>query len=404
MENMNSNPPKGKYMLVIIISALMVVIAFAAAGVAVTYLITELIKTKGKMDFASGMSILCIWLPVAWIVVTAVTYYPLAKKRQSLRDMCEYDRFGNLRKGFSTMSSEQRKRTEERKMMDVQRVMPDSFIKANTHEGPADPDAEMAKLTGLNQIRQSVLELKAQLEFDQTESKKEKKQGSMNGDGFHMAFIGTPGTGKTTVARIITSYLYKYKMIKKNRCIEVDGNAVKGDTPHETNLKVTRLLQSAIGGVLFIDEAYAIAGRKGENKEAVATLIKFMEDFRNEFVLIFAGYENEMRALISSNPGFKSRITIFYKFPSYSMPELKEIFMKMAGEEGYAVDGSAYPLFEEIMSQESRKPDFGNARTVRKCLSATIRKHKSNYMNNVIPAESRYSLRYEDITYDKDFI
>lgn len=396
--------PRGKYILVIIISVLMVIIAFAGAGLAATYLITEIIKGKGKIDLASGMSVLCLWLPVVWIVLTGATYYPLAKKRQQLRDLCEYDRFGNLRKSFSTMSSEQRKHAEQAKMVEIQRVIPDSLIKSCTHEGPKDPDAEMEKLIGLGQVRNEVLEMKAQLEFDKTDKKKDnKKTGGTDGDVMHMVFYGPPGTGKTTFARIITSYLYQYGIIKKNKCIEIDGNMVKGNTARETNMKMTRFLQSAIGGVLFIDEAYALARYKGENTAAVATLIKFMEDYRSEFVLILAGYENEMKQLIASNPGFKSRVR-YFNFPSYTMPELREIFMKMAGEEGYAVDGDAYPMFDEIMEQERKKRDFGNARTVRKCLSASIRKHKSNFMNNVISPEARYRLCREDISYDKDFI
>lgn len=395
----NDRPPAGRWWAVIILSALMIFGAAVSAASIILWVLPSLFGKEG-VDTTSEMAVLRLWIPSGWIALAFATYYPLAKLRQKYRDMVEYDRFGNLRKQYSTMSSAERKKIEEQKMADIQRVAPDSLIKAHTHEGPADPDAELEKMIGLGPVKNAIREMKAQMEFDK-ESRPKKSDIEGEDKCYHMCFSGPPGTGKTTVARILTSYLYRYGVIKKNKSIEIDGNTLKGNTPSETNMKVTRFLQAAYGGVLFIDEAYALAGGTGENTDAVATLVKYMEDFRDEFVLVLAGYENEMKALVSSNPGFKSRIQHYLSFQPYSAPELREILMGMAGQAGYAVDGEAYPLFDEIMAKESRKKDFGNARAVRNCLTASIRKHKSNYMNGDIGKDCRYKLCREDITYSE---
>ena len=393
--------PAGRYYLLIAISVIAVIGSFGGAGLAVSHILVSFSK-DGGMDLYSMETILKLWLPIVWIVLTVVTYRPLAKIRQAYRDKVEYDKFGNLRKAYSTMSAQERRRIEEAKMTEMQRVAPDSLIKSHTHKGPEDPDKKLNAMTGLGQVKASVSALAAQMKFDW----EHRKDGHISGDGdtgYHMCFSGPPGTGKTTVARIVTSYLYKYKVIKENKCIEIDGNMLSGGTPSETTLRTTRFLQKAIGGVLFIDEAYAMIGH-GSNSEAVATLIKFMEDYRKDFVLIIAGYDNEMKALVASNPGFQSRIQHYIAFPSYSTPELREIFLSMAGSEGFAVDGDAYPMFDEIMERERNSRNFGNARTVRNCLAASIRKHKTNYEQKLIPVGSLYKLVKEDITYEKGII
>ena len=395
----NDKVPSGRYWLYIVLSVLAYIGGAFAVLIVAWYLVDAFISGEG-ISLTSAKAILMFWLPIVVFMVAVISAKPLTVKRQELRDLVEYDRFGNPRRKMSQMSAEERRRISEQRSAEIERVMPDSFIKSHTSKGPDDPDAELAAMTGLAPVKLAVAEMKAQMEFDMDSRKKGERE--RDGDAcYHMCFSGPPGTGKTTCARIMASYLHKYKVIKKNFCIEVEGSDLRGGNPADTTLKCTRLLQASIGGVLFIDEAYAMMGDDRRNTDAVSTIIKFMEDYRDEFVLIIAGYSDEMASLIKSNPGFKSRIQHYIDFPSYSLPELDTIFMQMAGKEGYAVDGDAYPMFRELMERDMKDRHFGNARSVRSCLASSIRKHKANYMSGAINADKRYMLCREDITLEK---
>lgn len=145
------------------------------------------------------------------------------------------------------------------------------------------------------------------MKFEQETRKKkyDKKKRQYGTNGRHYVFYGSAGTGKTTVARIITGFLYKYGYIKENKCIEIDGNFLKARDMSDTKTKL--LIQQAYGGVLFIDEAYAILDGSAEYGNAViATLIKEMEDNRDKFTVILAGYKNDMKGLLDSNEALKA--------------------------------------------------------------------------------------------------
>lgn len=157
-----------------------------------------------------------------------------------------------------------------------------------------------------------------------------------------MVFIGSSGTGKTTAARIIAGFLYKYGFIKENKCLETDGNFLKVSTAADTAAKTEMVLREAQGGVLFIDEAYALA-MDASGEAATATLMKCMEDDRGRVVVILAGYTDEMAKLISSNPGFASRFRDYIEFPDYTDQELCEIFQLMAGRKGVCLSASDIP-------------------------------------------------------------
>lgn len=212
----------------------------------------------------------------------------------------------------------------------------------------------------------------------------------------HMCFYGPPGTGKTTCARIMAGYLYKYRYIRKNQCIEVDGNFFRGLTAGESSKKARMLITKALGGVLFIDEAYAILNGS-EGQEVIATIVKEMEDHRDDIIFIFAGYDREMKQLMNSNPGLTSRVKYNLWFGNYTVNDLSDIFRYMAGEQNFAVSADMDATFRERIMKEERLPNFGNARTVRTLLEKMIDKHATNIMDHVIGEEDRYMLRACDM-------
>lgn len=268
---------------------------------------------------------------------------------------------------YSKLSDKERKEYDKQRKEEMNRVLSDSTIRKATHLGSKSPESEMAALSGMEEVKEKINEIVARANYD-------KKQGK-KGDGFssHYVFYGAPGTGKTTFARILTGFLYKNKIIKKNQCIEVDGNLLKASAPGEGGLKAEILVKNAIGGVLFIDEAYSMA--EGYGNEAVDTLIKLMEDMRGQFVLILAGYTEPMSKLLSSNPGFRSRIKDYLAFSDYTVQEAEAIFKSMAQKAGLTISKDGMDKFRKRYSVELNNEDFGNARTVRNILDESISRH-----------------------------
>ncbi len=268
---------------------------------------------------------------------------------------------------YSKMSDKERKEFDKQRKEEMNRVLSDSTIKKATHQGSKHPEEEMAALSGMNDVKEKINEIVARANYDKQHGKK--------GQGFssHYVFYGAPGTGKTTFARILTGFLYKNKIIKKNQCIEVDGNLLKASAPGEGGLKAEILVKNAIGGVLFIDEAYSMAQDYGN--EAVDTLIKLMEDMRGQFVLILAGYTKPMSKLLSSNPGFRSRIKDYIAFPDYTTEEAERIFMSMVKNAGLIISKDGLNKFHQRYELEKESDDFGNARTVRNILDESISRH-----------------------------
>lgn len=201
----------------------------------------------------------------------------------------------------------------------------------------------------------------------------------------HLVFTGNPGTGKTTVARKLAKIYQKLGVVSKGHLVEVDRSELVAGYIGQTAIKVQGVVEKSLGGILFIDEAYSLASSNSDSdygKEAIETLLKCMEDYRNDLVVIVAGYPDEMEKFLHSNPGLKSRFNKFIEFPDYDAESLFQIFEKMCKDAGYILaedaKGYASSLFQFIVSKKTK--NFGNGRVVRNIFEKMI----SNQANRVV--------------------
>ena len=237
---------------------------------------------------------------------------------------------------------------------------------------------ELNELVGLSKVKQVLNELVNLIEL------KEKSKGDLDikSTNLHMVFLGNPGTGKTTVARLIAQILYNLKYIKQNKLIEVSSKDLVAEYVGQTGPKTMAIIEKAKGGVLFLDEAYTLASSSGTgnsyNEEAIATLIQEMENNRDNLVVIFAGYTKEMQAFLNSNSGIVSRIGYTLEFEDYTEQELLEIFKLMLKKAGFKITEQALNKAEKLIREAKMCVNFGNARFVRNMYEKTVIKHASN--------------------------
>jgi len=184
----------------------------------------------------------------------------------------------------------------------------------------------------------------------------------------HMVFTGSPGTGKTTIARIIARIYKSLGTLSKGHLVETDRAGLVAGYIGQTAANVKKVVESAIGGILFIDEAYSLTYSKDSadfGKEAIDALVKLMEDNRENLIVIVAGYENEMKNFINSNPGLASRFSKYIGFKDYTPEELFDIFMLLANKNMFMISKDAIPEIKNFLENKSKEEGFGNGRGVR---------------------------------------
>lgn len=235
--------------------------------------------------------------------------------------------------------------------------------------------AKLNELIGLGEVKKEVLSLTAELEM-----KMVREQSGLKGADttHHLIFAGSPGTGKTTVARIMADILYSLGAIESGQLVEVGREDLVAGYVGQTGLKTQKAVEEAMGGVLFIDEVYRL-GEGGENdfgKEAVGVLLKAVEDCRGEFVVILAGYENRMNDFFKLNPGLESRFPNRIHFTDYTPDEMYRIFEGMCKKNQYIISPAVEPMIRNKLNNmyQRRDENFGNARDVRNVYEKIIKK------------------------------
>ena len=242
-------------------------------------------------------------------------------------------------------------------------------------KGIEDTLHELDHLIGLSEVKKIVREIYAFIEIQ-----RRRQQENLNTDPLvlHMIFKGNPGTGKTTVARIMSKFFCEIGVLTRGHLIEVERADLVGEYIGHTAQKTREQLKKAYGGILFIDEAYSLArgGEKDFGKESIDVLVKAMEDHKNDLILILAGYQKEMVGFLETNPGLHSRFPIHIDFPDYSQQELLQIAEQMFSIRQYSLSAETQSaLLKLLLFHQSSVPEnFGNARTVRNIIEKAIRR------------------------------
>ncbi len=262
---------------------------------------------------------------------------------------------------FEKSKYEELKRLLQLDYSSIKEDSTNAFEKDDTLESTLN---ELDELVGLSDIKN---EVKSLINFAKVNEIRKSKGLPTVSLSLHSVFFGPPGTGKTTIARLISKAFKSLGILKKGHLIETDRSQLVAGYVGQTAIKTKEVLDKALDGVLFIDEAYSLSSDDDFGKEAIDTLLKYMEDNRDRLIVIVAGYENEMAEFINTNPGLKSRFNKYFNFPNYSGSELLEILLRIIYKNKFVISDEAkgkltYIINDAIFAQGQQ---FGNARFAR---------------------------------------
>ena len=253
----------------------------------------------------------------------------------------------------------------------LQRLMPSSvdLAAAYADSGVAEVLEQLdQELVGLRPVKTRIREIAALLLVDRARQQLDLQS---TAPGLHMSFTGKPGTGKTTVAKRISQILHRLGYLRKGHVVTVTRDDLVGQCVGHTAPKTREMIKRALGGVLFVDEAYYLYKSDNERDygaEAIEILLQDMEQKRSDFVVIFAGYKDRMASFYQSNPGLSSRVAHHIDFPDYSEEELMAIALLLLNQQDYHFSESAHDAFYRYIKRRRQLPFFANARSIRNAL------------------------------------
>lgn len=347
------------------------VIIPSAAMIVLVGMIVWLAYDFGFHDI-SEVSIPSAVLRLAVIPVCVILIRVFDPIRREYRQRLQTDQYGLRKNSFKDMSKKERRAMELQNMARDEQILSTAEWMSMVKSGSKNPDADLSGMIGILPVKEKVLEMKAQMAYGNKKTRRPP----------NVCLLGNPGTGKTTVAGILTGFLAKYGFIRENKYVVVNGTSFSSspDPVRRTNL----VLAKAKGKLLFIDEAYALA-RSAYGQQILTIFLDDMERNRDGMALILAGYKKEMKELFQMNSGLSSRIDDYLMFPDYSPSEMRQIEKHMAGQQGYRITDEALNKSALLFEYERSRGVFANARSARKAVEGAVSRHMYRVMEKMVP-------------------